>query len=193
MPTFEIETIEHWEYDVHYRVDAPTVEEAVRKILSGDAEYDQHALRERSPMQEVKQFVQVTNNGTGKVIESERQLRRLLRQSTNGKPQALDPEAPPLIPSMPVEKIPMLPKGTWLHCTVLHREIEDGIEYCSRFRLSVLDGDQMLALPVSKLEGYSIFDDGDGCILAADSIQVLVTDLGMNLHQDPEWFRLRYT
>jgi hypothetical protein len=193
MPTFEIETIEQWEYEVHYRVDAPTIEEAIRKILSGGAEYDQHELRERSPKEEAKQIVRVTDEATGMIIEGQRKLRRLFRETTDRKPEALNPEAPLLIPSIPVEQIPLLPKGTWLHCTVLHREIENGIEYCSRFRLSVLDGNQMLALPVSKLEGYGIFDDGDGCILAADNTQVLVTDLGMNLHQDPEWFRLRYT
>jgi hypothetical protein len=193
MPIFELETVELWEYDVHYRIDAPTAEEAVHKILSGDAEYGKHELRERSPREEVKQIVRVINEDSSKIIEGKQKLRRLLRQSTEVKPKTLDLEAPPVIPYMPVEQIPLLPKGTWLHCTVLHREIENGIEYCSRFRLSVFDDGLLRALPVSKLEGYAIFDDGDGCILAADNIQVLVTDLGRNLHQDPEWFRLRFT
>jgi hypothetical protein len=79
MPTFEIETIERWEYDVRYRIESPTVEEAVKRILSGDAEYSSAALRERSPRQEVHRILRVTDEDTGKVIESERRLRRLLR------------------------------------------------------------------------------------------------------------------
>jgi hypothetical protein len=193
MPTFEIETVEQWEYDVNYRVDAPSAEDAIRKILSGAVEYNKYELCERSPLEEVMQITRVTNEDTGKIIKSERKLKRLLCQSKGGNSKAKPAEESPSVPSLPVDQIPLLPKGTWLHCSVLHREIEDGIEYCSRFRLSVFEGDQMLALPVSKLEGYAIFDDGDGCILAADNIQVLVTDLGRNLHQDPEWFKLRYT
>ena len=81
MPTFEIETIERLEYDVHYRVEAATVEDAVQRILAGDAEYDQHELRERSPKLEVHRIIRVTIEDTGKVIESERRLTRLLRHS----------------------------------------------------------------------------------------------------------------
>ena len=79
MPHFEIETIERWEYEVHYRLEAATVEDAIQKILAGDAEYDQHELRERSPRQELHRIIRITDEDTGKVIESERRLRRLLR------------------------------------------------------------------------------------------------------------------
>ena len=80
MPTFEIETIERWEYDVHYRVEAPTAEDAVQKILAGDVEYNSCELRERSPRQEVHRIIRVTVKDTGKVIESERKLKQFLRQ-----------------------------------------------------------------------------------------------------------------
>jgi len=82
MPTFEIETIERWEYDVQYRVEAFTLEDAVREILAGNVEYDVRSLRERSPKLEVHTIIRVTaeNDGKVKVIESERKLRRLLRQ-----------------------------------------------------------------------------------------------------------------
>ncbi|HEY3294962.1 MAG TPA: hypothetical protein VGL38_05970 [bacterium] len=80
MPTFEIETIERWEYGVRYRVDAATIEDAARKILAGDVEYTSAELRERSPRQEVHRLLRVTDEDTGKVIESERRLKRLLRQ-----------------------------------------------------------------------------------------------------------------
>lgn len=81
MPHFEIETIERWEYDVRYRVEAATVEDAVRKILAGDAEYSSCELRERSSRQELHRIIRITESDTGKVIESERRLRALQRQS----------------------------------------------------------------------------------------------------------------
>lgn len=79
MPIFEIETDELWAFDVRYHVEAPTVRDAVQRILAGDAEYDQHELRERSPKIEVHRIIRVTVEDTGKVIESERRLTRLLR------------------------------------------------------------------------------------------------------------------
>ncbi|HEY3295671.1 MAG TPA: hypothetical protein VGL38_09535 [bacterium] len=80
MPTFEIETIERWEYGVHYRAEADNPEDAMKRILSGDAEYHTCELRERSPRQEIHRVVRVTDEDFGKVIESERRLRRLLRR-----------------------------------------------------------------------------------------------------------------
>lgn len=80
MPVFEIETIERWEYDVHYRVEAVTIEDAVQRILEGDAEYNSSELRERSPRLEVHRIIRVTVQETGKAIESERKLKLLLRQ-----------------------------------------------------------------------------------------------------------------
>ena len=81
MPTLEVETIERWEYDVRYHVAATDVEEAMRRILAGDVEYDSAELRERAPQQEVHRILRVTNEDTSKVIESERRLRALQRKS----------------------------------------------------------------------------------------------------------------
>ncbi|HEY3295395.1 MAG TPA: hypothetical protein VGL38_08145 [bacterium] len=82
MPTFEVETVERWEYEVQYRVEALTIEDSLQRILAGDVEYDERSLRERSPKLEVHRIIRVTIEDAGevKVIESERRLNRLLRQ-----------------------------------------------------------------------------------------------------------------
>jgi hypothetical protein len=102
---------------------------------------------------------------------------------------------PPMkrIPQLPIEQIRRLPAGTVLYCIVVE-QIKDGRRICcSRFRLSVYWHNQLWSVPVSQLEGFGIFDDHDKITLAADRIDVLVSDLGKELHNDPGWFELLYT
>jgi hypothetical protein len=49
----------------------------------------------------------------------------------------------------------------------------------------------MKIVPVARLKGFEIFDDGDRNTLATDSISVLVADLGRDQHSDAEWFELK--
>jgi hypothetical protein len=80
MPQFTIETIEHWEYEVHYQVDAADAEEALRKVLAGDAEYDEKELRERSPKQEIHRIMSVTGEDGESLICSAQRLRAILNK-----------------------------------------------------------------------------------------------------------------
>lgn len=99
----------------------------------------------------------------------------------------------PYIPHLSVDQIAALPKATRLFCTIVKSYREHGVVYCSRFRLSVIKHDRLFSVPVSKLDQFGIFDEGDGITLAADKIEVLIANLGTELHGDPDWFKLRYT
>lgn len=99
----------------------------------------------------------------------------------------------PYIPHLTMDQIALLPKGTRLFCTVIEWSRENGIAYCARFRLSVIRHDRLFTVPVSQLDQFGIFDDGDKVTLAADKIDVLISDLGKELHGDSDWFKLRYT
>jgi hypothetical protein len=96
------------------------------------------------------------------------------------------------IKQLPVDEIVRLPKGAMLYCTVVNSIREGRRVCCARFRLAVVFRGQLWNVPVSRLEGFGIFDDGDKITLAADSIEILVSELGEELHGHPKWFRLRY-
>ena len=97
------------------------------------------------------------------------------------------------IPHLSVDQIARLPKDTRLYCTVVKAIKEHGVVCCSRFRLSVIKHERLFTVPVSQLDGFGIYDDGDKITMAADRIEILVSDLGVELHDDPDWFKLRYT
>lgn len=81
MPNFAITTHERWDHVVHYTVDAPTLESAIRMVTSGRVPYTSADYQGCNSIQEVLSVLEATNNDTNEIIKDEETLKRLLDNS----------------------------------------------------------------------------------------------------------------